>query len=316
MLKGLAIFGLVLAFALPVQGLGTSSDADHNQAEGTHSKQPQADPAPPPPSVVTCAVKQDASSQQANGAKGQPPSYLSRLFSPENLPNICLAIVGIVGIVIGVCTLFFIQRQAVEMRQQRILMRRTLYTIRRQTRATEDAAKAALLQANHIVATERAWIFQKIQFPNVLPVQAPSGPAIAAVVVFKIKNEGTTPARIRAIQLRFHRVAHPERLPALPYYQLSAMPELGAHGRMMAVGEEWKVMRFLEERPTFLASDSESVANGELGIYAYGLILYETLGQTAYTQFCYRWYEPRGLTSDADQSGFRIDGPAEYNRTT
>jgi hypothetical protein len=39
------------------------------------------------------------------------PSYVSRLFSPENLPNIALALVGMGGIVVAVLTLLVIKRQ-------------------------------------------------------------------------------------------------------------------------------------------------------------------------------------------------------------
>ncbi len=49
------------------------------------------------------------------GPADEPHSYLSRLISPENVPNIVLAIVGIVGIGVGICTLLFIKRQAQEM---------------------------------------------------------------------------------------------------------------------------------------------------------------------------------------------------------
>jgi hypothetical protein len=46
--------------------------------------------------------------------------------------NLALAIVGIGGIVVAIFTLYSIKRQAIEMRLQRIVMRRTLNAIRRQ----------------------------------------------------------------------------------------------------------------------------------------------------------------------------------------
>jgi hypothetical protein len=57
-------------------------------------------------------------------------------------------------------------------------------------------------------------------------------------------------------------------------------------------------------------------AIGQMFLYAYGRVDYETIGELRFTQFCYRWYSPIGLTVGNDPDGFRKGGPAEYNRCT
>ena len=50
------------------------------------------------------------------GATNHSDSYLQRLFSPENLPSIGLFLAGIVGIIVAICTLITLNRQANEMK--------------------------------------------------------------------------------------------------------------------------------------------------------------------------------------------------------
>jgi hypothetical protein len=50
-------------------------------------------------------VNQPAGQGQQDSKPNNPPSYFSRLFSPENLPNICLVGAGILGIIVAIRTL-------------------------------------------------------------------------------------------------------------------------------------------------------------------------------------------------------------------
>lgn len=194
---------------------------------------------------------------------------------------------------------------------------RTLKVIKRQTAATEKDAEAALANAQVMINSERAWILETIGFPNDLPVQPNAGNVIIAVVSFSFRNRGRTPARILAIKLRFHALEAPNTLPESPQYDNGYM-ELGAYGRMMAADDEPLVTgRLYEGRGgTFQQGDRSAVAENRLSIYAYGVIEYETLGVKRLTQFCYVWYEPRGITTSADVAGFRKGGPPEYNKAT
>jgi uncharacterized membrane protein YidH (DUF202 family) len=61
---------------------------------------------------------QRAPQGQENEHATKPPSYFSRLFVPENLPNIALVLVGVGGIIVAVKSLNRIDTQISEMRRQ------------------------------------------------------------------------------------------------------------------------------------------------------------------------------------------------------
>src|ERR1700728_1601437 len=105
MLKALAITAILLA-GLPVNGQKESPQPrpDQQQGETVQKKSFNSSPAPIP-------VNQQTAEQQNNRATGNPPSYFSRLFSPENLPNIGLFLAGVIGIGVGIATLLTIKRQ-------------------------------------------------------------------------------------------------------------------------------------------------------------------------------------------------------------
>lgn len=94
-------------FVIVVQGEAASGQSTSNAAHTQTAKKPETQAAP----TITNAVNQEASASQQNGGNRPPQSYLSRLFSPENLPNIFLGVIGFVGIVIAICTLRVIRRQ-------------------------------------------------------------------------------------------------------------------------------------------------------------------------------------------------------------
>jgi hypothetical protein len=85
------------------------------------------------------------------------------------ISNYLLVAVGIGGIVVAICTLCFIRRQAIEMNLQRIVMRRTLIAIRRQADLMEkqteilktsvevakDSAHAAQASVDTMISKER-----------------------------------------------------------------------------------------------------------------------------------------------------------------
>jgi hypothetical protein len=113
-------------------------------------------------------------------------SYLSRLFSPENLPSIVLAIAGISGIVVAI---------------------RTLNVIKRQTDAAESAANAAKLNAEALINAERVWIMIELQpvpgMGGVMDVEEVAKhivDVISHTTSFNVrlicKNDGRTPAWI------------------------------------------------------------------------------------------------------------------------
>src|SRR5713226_8543991 len=101
-MKCLVVF--MLFAVLPVYGQEKSTRTSSKATNASDLKQPAPKPQPPTPSYVN-AVDQQATNQKENGSKESPKSYLSRLFSPENLPNVGLFFAGVVGIIVAIRTL-------------------------------------------------------------------------------------------------------------------------------------------------------------------------------------------------------------------
>jgi len=98
---------VMIAIVLPVYGRQEKS----SQSTG-HQNHTQNSRKPAPPSTTVNFINQQAPVDDSNGAPNHPESRFSRLFHAENWPNIGLFIAGVIGIIIGVCTLRAINRQA------------------------------------------------------------------------------------------------------------------------------------------------------------------------------------------------------------
>ena len=109
------VFAVALfAVALPIYGQEKSHQpAPHKE---TARQETQSTPQPPPKTVSV--INEQASAVEEIRAKKGPQGYLSRLFSPENLPNVGLFIAGIFAIIVAIRTLRAIKRQADIMRGQ------------------------------------------------------------------------------------------------------------------------------------------------------------------------------------------------------
>jgi hypothetical protein len=114
-------------------------ESSKSSRDQKHAQTIEQKPSASPSVVIVNSVEQQPTNNQGDGTENHSKSYLSRLISPspENLPNIGLLIAGIVGIIVANCT---------------------LVTPRRQTKAALIAAGSALMQSDHLVASERAWI--------------------------------------------------------------------------------------------------------------------------------------------------------------
>ena len=126
---------LTVASFQPVYGQEKSPKSG-SHPKTTEDAKSQAAPAPPALTPAeTNGIKPGVSDARNDGTKIHPESYLGRLFSPENLPNIGLLIAAVVGIIVAV---------------------RTLVMMWRQTKATEVSAQAAIMNAQAVIDSERA----------------------------------------------------------------------------------------------------------------------------------------------------------------
>jgi len=286
MLKSLAIV-VFAAVVLPVNGQQNSPQTGNNAKD---SKQANW--------TVPCTVKQDAATPNCDWSKAVSDSYFKRLFSPENSPNIALFVIGAIGIVVAL---------------------RSLEKVKEQTKATENAAKAArdsaiasLKQANAVVDAERAWLVESIQFLDEVPYRSPEGGVLTARVT--LRNIGKQPAFLKTIQLRFH--ASEVALPRTPQYLFR---QLVPDGFMVAPRGKLYLRAMLEEG----SFDDDQVKRirgvtlaKSLGLYLYGCIAYESMGKPGVNQFCYRWENQMGFSFGGDKPVFQKDGPDGYNSHT
>jgi hypothetical protein len=126
------------------------------------------------------SVYEQASEQQAIEAACEPNGYFCRLFGAANIPTVLLVLVGIGAIWAAIKTLKAIEQQGI--------------TLERQTKATEDSAKAALLNAQAYINSERPWLVVEIE-----PIEPDENDTLAAVpVLYRViaRNKGRTPAEM------------------------------------------------------------------------------------------------------------------------
>lgn len=216
------------------------------------------------------------------------------------------------------------------MHEQDITLREQLGEMVRLTKETRTLAEATKITAsaaerNAQVAidnltayreAERVWLSDGIRFPDHIPRQREGHPFGGIVMMgFGIKNIGKHPTFIRIIRSRFHATDTP-KLPAQPEYRQNMTTIFS--NRLLAPDEllTWECP--FEDGD--LVDDQIDRIDGLRGtpfyLWAYGRVDYETVGIKAYTQFCYRWHNLRGVSYEGDKPGFRKDGPDAYNEQT
>jgi hypothetical protein len=204
----------------------------------------------------------------------------------------------------------------------------TLFAIKHEAKIAANIARAANLNADAAMKAQRAWILiMRIGNPEFLYV--PTNPAYVPGIVYEFKVIGHTPARIVGHGLRFHPVAkkpgdatEPDLPPIPDYGKPERNTEIPADGRLIAPDTSFTMRDDLE---SFRLTEEEFAAlkKGDTIMCAYGYIEYrDGFERPAITRFCYvydfRWggvaKSPDGVV--LNPPGFRLGGPAEYNKAT
>jgi len=291
---------LSVAIVLPAYGQEKSpkSDSYPKRAEGVKG---QATPAPPAASSTeTNIVKPGVSDGQDDGTKNHPESYLRRLFSPENLPNVGLFIAGIIGILVAV---------------------RTLRLMARQTKSTEDSVQS-------LREIERPWIEVTIEAP-------PLGPMQVEWVAIVFKNHGRTVADVKEVIIsKEHDITIQDMLGERGFRPVHSKDAEELAGEvLLPPGGDFK--RLLNLMPWKTHPGSYNAA--PVLVWVWGTVLY-TEGVTPYTtiegrehvtNFCYACRFPvvhsheeaSRIQGDDDMRsrilrGFRKTGPWPLNKYT
>jgi len=187
----------------------------------------------------------------------------------------------------------------------------TLTILKRQTEVAEDAAEAALLNAQAFINSERAWMagFRTDQKFDVRP---PEGQNIAYSCI--LKNVGQTPSRILEVGLGFSKITSFSQIAPEPVYA-----ERQQFNRMLVVpNDSFTVSVGLI--PQLISGEYESIRKEKLFVYGYGFVKYLDMfsrddKNIRETRFCHCYQVAK---TGEPFEGFRpcIEAPDSYHKAT
>jgi len=185
---------------------------------------------------------------------------------------------------------------------------------RRAADATKDAADAARKQANHMAATERAWLV----LSSITKSGSIIAPGYSPYYWWQVKNLGTTPARL--IETQAHCKLGGGQLAEEPTFARGAI-EL--YERILGPGDTLEFFSFWEnDDGTIFRDRMESL--GSICLRSYGYIKYRTLfsPDICESRFCdyFNHFPDKPIAQQiaATVIDFRPDltAPANYTKNT
>lgn len=204
-------FLLIVALVLAVQGHPNCAPSRSDKTASHGIKNAEQMPSFTPDTGRVIVINQPAPNSDENRAKSKPDTYLKRLFSPENLPQTILSGIGIIGVIVAICTLGAIESQAREMRLQRVWMgkqwsamkgqlaqmevagNQTERLIEQSTKNANAAGRSAEVadkSVNAFIASERPWLFL---VPDARHVRSTTS---IEFIPWAIENRGRTIAQL------------------------------------------------------------------------------------------------------------------------
>jgi hypothetical protein len=282
-MKRLIMLAAICCVVVPVNG----------QQPGKHPNSQQKSPSTlQPPKSKTIDIDtvninklnvQQQTSPADNSEKDakKPPSYLRRLIAPENLPNLILSAVGIAGIIVAVCTLGAIRRQA----------------------------NIALLNAQSVINSERAWLIPDARSvePNTLTIPTLANTHVETINV-GIENCGRTPAWLMdwfldVIVLDDTNIGqYTDAQPEGDFPNARPFPQ----GRRENFSREWKTSM----------SEIAAIKSGQRHLYVWGFLQYRNLtgDDPCISRFCLHYFHRRNTLGRLEE-GWAAE-PSEENHYT
>lgn len=300
MLKGLAIPAVILAVMLAMAPVSMPQEGPASQdSRKIHAGAAKADAGAGDPSSAASSV----AGQAANPALPQSPERPTFINNTYNesikdlwdkaaiASNYLLSLVGIAGICVGIS-----------------IVRR----IGRQTQVAAEAVKAMRDQTEHMAVADRAWVLEEVSVP--LDWDTYKTGSDRGMLSVQIRNHGRSVARVT--ELRLQAVSQTKAMPPVPDYSpLPRLEELGEDGFILAPGQTMNLPVALDGG-AFDTDPAGQVHGAEGGYWVYGVIEYETFGNSYVNQFCYLWRTVNGQAADLQKAGLRKCGPEAYNRVT
>lgn len=236
MRKYLAVFALALMIA-PLQAENRANQTQQT----THSNK-----ASPP---VTAIAPQQTNDQSVQPAKGEHVDADVRIVTAPRKDSydkaafwatIALVVVGFAGIGVGLGTLLILKRQ---------------------TKAAEDAAEAALLNVKALIKSERAWVMVDLEWPNSSKPTHTVGnsgePFTSVPFLLRCFNEGRTPCWITRKRICAQIV---DKIPERP--ELEKLPPMWAGVDPVRVGKEASVLNGATGLPGHFRDDQTIIIWG------------------------------------------------------
>src|ERR1035437_60930 len=106
-MKRMILIAAVCCVIIPVNGQQAGKHSNPQQKHPNNSQSPKNETI----DVDTVNInklnvaQQTGPSDKSEEDANKPPSYFRRLIAPENLPNLALSAIGVVGIIVAICTL-------------------------------------------------------------------------------------------------------------------------------------------------------------------------------------------------------------------
>lgn len=215
--------------------------------------------------------------------------------SSPNAPAWVLVIVGVEGIVVAIGTLKIIERQ---------------------TKATETAATAALLNAQAAIIGQRPWLLVPTgaEFPEIgIPLLPDVGDRRACQVTLQLRNFGQTPARIVEQKINLYIGESQETIPKPSAFEpIDSFPE----DYTFPQGEKVPVEANLSLGVRLTPEDRQAIVSHTKFLWLCGYCKYQgdtkIEGAVYETRFCYVWIN---YTNRPEPFWLRR-GPREYNKAT
>jgi hypothetical protein len=265
-------------------------------------------------------LEPDTASRRSETATDIHPSlmmgcpYLSRLLSPENLPNVGLFVAATAGMIVALGTLRIIKRQTRSIHHQAVQVRKQTEIFKISADAASKSADAAFLNAQAVIDAERSWLVVTVEKNELM--------GTSGYFFFRVTNKGRTPAQFVSGGFAIDFRASPNQLPIPPSYE----PFFAPNNVFLPPGDHFDIKRTIDEANTGIRPEqiisSRSLERGPVNaadiLFFYGNIVYDDVlgkGRPGYTphetRWCFAFFK----------SGLRFvrtgpDGSDEYNRYT
>jgi hypothetical protein len=321
MLKVVAIFAVVLAVAqAPVpatsQASRKSSAIGQEQNNGGNSSKNPTNPSSP---VVTKNPTNDSNKAESQEAPSRNEYSTITVTNPVPEPESwswhdkITWFADLVLAVVGVLTLIAVWKQANRMGE---------HSTHLQSVAGSAAknAEAALLNAQVLIESERAWLAVTMGAVKLEPELANPNMQVTFWMHPTVANHGRTPARLTRMYLRYRLCKSITKLPFVPVYEMDD-DDPSDDGSSCFDGELLIVPNSAIS-PLGVPLDNEdarTVRAGDITLILYGYIRYEINGvageTTRFTRFIFR-YDLADKASPIPEGFHFPTGLPEYNRAT